>query len=377
MAPSRNDPCPCGSGKKYKKCCLARDEEAQRRTAENEHEASDGGDRADGELILDDDDVLARALEAPFDEDPFPWPLARAMDRDPDFADERARDPAWAACAALPSEVEKLSTDEIRARLRALGVGVTEEQFRELARGRTVAWSIARAWRADLSRELSRGERDFLGIAACELWRRLVPDRPSQEMLDDAIEAGYAARDAKRWDEALETWLGAWDVVWSRLPGDARALDGSRPAFEDTAYLREWIDDLLDELWLAGHDDPAPALRGLRLLDDLLARFPDEPEVARTVWRANRASFLVAVGREEEGKRILREIINEHPDRSVGWLSLADALVLVGERDPAPLAEAADLLATARARVADAKEWRLEERYREILKLLRRAQSGA
>ena len=24
--PSRNDPCPCGSGKKYKKCCLPRDQ---------------------------------------------------------------------------------------------------------------------------------------------------------------------------------------------------------------------------------------------------------------------------------------------------------------------------------------------------------------
>ena len=25
-APGRNDPCPCGSGRKYKKCCLSRDE---------------------------------------------------------------------------------------------------------------------------------------------------------------------------------------------------------------------------------------------------------------------------------------------------------------------------------------------------------------
>lgn len=24
--PGRNDPCHCGSGKKYKKCCLAKDE---------------------------------------------------------------------------------------------------------------------------------------------------------------------------------------------------------------------------------------------------------------------------------------------------------------------------------------------------------------
>jgi hypothetical protein len=29
----RNDPCPCGSGKKYKKCCLAKDEEAARQKA--------------------------------------------------------------------------------------------------------------------------------------------------------------------------------------------------------------------------------------------------------------------------------------------------------------------------------------------------------
>lgn len=27
--PGRNDPCPCGSGNKYKKCCLSKDEAAQ------------------------------------------------------------------------------------------------------------------------------------------------------------------------------------------------------------------------------------------------------------------------------------------------------------------------------------------------------------
>jgi|GEM_PF-4194091 hypothetical protein len=28
MKTGRNDPCPCGSGKKYKQCCLRRDEAA-------------------------------------------------------------------------------------------------------------------------------------------------------------------------------------------------------------------------------------------------------------------------------------------------------------------------------------------------------------
>jgi hypothetical protein len=33
MKVGRNDPCPCGSGKKYKKCCLAKDEAAERQSA--------------------------------------------------------------------------------------------------------------------------------------------------------------------------------------------------------------------------------------------------------------------------------------------------------------------------------------------------------
>jgi tetratricopeptide (TPR) repeat protein len=34
--PSRNGPCPCGSGNKYKKCCLANDEAAERRAADEQ-----------------------------------------------------------------------------------------------------------------------------------------------------------------------------------------------------------------------------------------------------------------------------------------------------------------------------------------------------
>jgi tetratricopeptide (TPR) repeat protein len=36
--PGRNDPCPCGSGKKYKKCCLPRDAAARPRVAAEDHE---------------------------------------------------------------------------------------------------------------------------------------------------------------------------------------------------------------------------------------------------------------------------------------------------------------------------------------------------
>jgi len=36
--PRRNDPCPCGSGRKYKKCCLAKEVAAQRERRRLHHE---------------------------------------------------------------------------------------------------------------------------------------------------------------------------------------------------------------------------------------------------------------------------------------------------------------------------------------------------
>ena len=35
----RNDPCPCGSGKKYKNCCMKKDQEAERQAIKDLQEA--------------------------------------------------------------------------------------------------------------------------------------------------------------------------------------------------------------------------------------------------------------------------------------------------------------------------------------------------
>lgn len=39
--PSRNEPCHCGSGKKYKHCCLVKDEEADRASREQQASAAE------------------------------------------------------------------------------------------------------------------------------------------------------------------------------------------------------------------------------------------------------------------------------------------------------------------------------------------------
>lgn len=68
--PSRNEPCPCGSGKKYKKCCLQKDKEiyAQyRRASESnnvaEQEKPPSGLFLSGMLMQDDElDLLTNSV---------------------------------------------------------------------------------------------------------------------------------------------------------------------------------------------------------------------------------------------------------------------------------------------------------------------------
>lgn len=72
--PGRNDPCPCGSGQKYKRCCLAKDQQAERATlkaaaearaaAAARHEHNPIGGDGCGRSADDDEDALTRDSNA-------------------------------------------------------------------------------------------------------------------------------------------------------------------------------------------------------------------------------------------------------------------------------------------------------------------------
>lgn len=97
MKVGRNDPCPCGSGKKYKKCCLARDEAAARQSAQERarviravepragHDPFAGFPAYNGHLAL-----LAETMARG-------WPLVRESDKYFPGADSARTARAWIA----------------------------------------------------------------------------------------------------------------------------------------------------------------------------------------------------------------------------------------------------------------------------------------
>ncbi len=250
----RNEKCPCGSGKKYKKCCLA------------------------------------SGIEP----------------------DEEERDEPLA----------KLSVQEIQKRLKAHGINASREAFLELAEGRNSAWSISDEWARQAAIPVPRSARDFLGLAACELWKRFCPDRPSMEMLGDGIEQGYALlREGER-RKACERWLEVWQIVRSNLEPEMRTIES----------VGDWLFVLAEEIYSEAFEDPSYAVLGARLLEELSVAFPEEDQVD---LRCDRGELLFLAGKAQEGARVLLDLIRDFPTTAAGYVRLSDCLKGEGFEDHA------------------------------------------
>ena len=77
MTPGPNDPCPCGSGRKYKKCCLVRDEAARRVSAAADAVPPDGADLRQAAL----DALTAYSIQQGLSKQARPVAEAFSLDR--------------------------------------------------------------------------------------------------------------------------------------------------------------------------------------------------------------------------------------------------------------------------------------------------------
>ena len=105
----RNEPCPCGSGKKHKKCCLAKDEAAARakavadvRAAEAARQAEQAAHRAQREQSAREWEARRQAAPAPDDDAATEFKKAREPDWPPLSAeDQRPVDEWWEEVAPV------------------------------------------------------------------------------------------------------------------------------------------------------------------------------------------------------------------------------------------------------------------------------------
>ncbi|MFO1432686.1 MAG: SEC-C metal-binding domain-containing protein [Candidatus Competibacteraceae bacterium] len=353
----RNDPCPCGSGKKYKKCCLGRETPAKAPRVGTER--------------------VRTHVTSPPDSRPTPlagmtpYVIAKLFEDSEVFAQMQRLEPEKARGFWTPRKVAALGTETILAQLRALAVDVSREDYLALAAGQTSAWAISQHWREAIAKPLSRHADDFLGLAACELWKRYCPDRPSIEMLDDQMQQGYRLVREGQGTRTCELWWAIWQTICSRLRPEMSTTWQAAAVFDGSQCLFNWVQDFAIELHNAALAEPRYAKIGVQLCEDVLAHFSGEDDLFLKNFCADLGEFHFLAGAQAEGERVLLALIRDYPDCAAGYVRLADLLGYghAPDRKPIDRERARELLEQALARpVADAANYDLEKRLAELQK---------
>ena len=315
----RNDPCPCGSGKKYKKCCLESDAAVQANK-------------------LSPDQLS-------------PWSRDAVEALKNEWTDDKV------AC---------LGTAEIVTRLEELGIDGCETTFVEMTGGRTAAMSIFGDWVGSLTTPPEEGDEDFMRLAACELWKRYRPEHPSAEMIDGWVIEGYQRLEANKEGEVADVWLRLWEHVRLKIEPWMTTYSAADPVFEISQFFGIWIQDFIMVIGNESINSAKYTEIGIRLIGEVLHQFVDESLDAVLNLRCDLGRLLCRAGRCEEGQAMFQAIINEHPEQSCGYIELADELGRAKQED-ADIPRAIALLEQALAYpVIDAADWHVEDRLADL-----------
>ncbi len=357
----RNEKCPCGSGLKYKKCCLRRgknnpyasgrlsavappalDASSPMQPASMGFAGFQGGGFAPSAA-----EVFARG-EVISKTDVHPWVVARLRDL-------TGIGPGKSVPRHTVSSVRSMKTDAILAVLADLGVHVDQARLEAEAEPYTSAWDLAQEWA-----EVAPADREILGLACCELWRRMLPTRPSLEMLDDQMQAGYTALQRGRFQEAAQHWLDLWDQLLVAFP-DARSIDELSKGFVTALEpVFNWYGDFEIEIQNLAVKDQQVAGRARDLFERLASRFGER------MIRQQLAELHYVLGEWTHGEALLLSLIEEEPYDAAPYAALSDHLGYAWKKESyQDRARAVSLLEQALALpVNDAASWDLEDRLR-------------
>lgn len=354
----RNEPCPCGSGKKYKKCCLSSVQEVAPKFVSvsgesfdhipdvDEHD-HDGHDCQQHLQPISSQERRSRPELGKMS----PYSVVRMVEDKLPKNDPKVRR-LW-----LPEDVERLSTEEILARFQRIGIRLDKENFLGMARGKTWAWRLSDAWRTSGMRS---EDDDFIGLATCELWKRWIPETPSVEMLDDWMQEGYRLLSERKTEAACDIWQKTWDVIRSRMTPDMTTCDEATEVFDGVQCLFNWTQDFTLELANASLKAPVYAERGIKYIHELLDQFKDEDENYRTNALADVGDLLFKLGNKTEGTRVFLDLIRDHPHLGIGYCRLSDH-VRATDREWAN-----KLLDEAQAKASDKKYWDVQARKEDL-----------
>ena len=363
MKIGRNEPCPCGSEKKYKRCCLNK---ATSSVGSNQIEEPKQFPAGPSSLKTGPSDQSDYFIS--------PYVTAKTFQNSDVFSEMKRLEPEKARRFWTPKNVEKLATEEIIDKLRQVGITTSKNDYLEQTSSQISAWYISNQWLRTLEGNglLSRFDQDFIGLASCELWKRFCPNYPSIEMIDDQMQNGYGLLNNGENMKACDQWWEVWKNILHILGTEVRTLESSDRVFNGSQSIHNWTQEFSLECYNAALNDGKYAQIGVQFCQEWLTQFSDENGLIEQNFRADLGQFHFLNNDIESGEKVLVKLIEDYPNKSIGYANLSDSLASTrGNSKPINLPRAKKLLERALAEpVTDADSYDLEARLEHVQKLI-------
>ncbi|MFT8310885.1 MAG: SEC-C metal-binding domain-containing protein [Sporolactobacillus sp.] len=302
----RNDLCPCGSGKKYKKCCMDKDKQ-----------------------------LMAKQIVRN--------PVNRFITYE---------------------EVNELSTDEIILMLRKFGIPFKQETFLKDIEKFYSAEDLTENWFHHYTVTARGRDEDFPWMAAWILWERLAPPKKlSMEQMGDLIDKGFEYVDENDSTSACDTWLTVWEGIKDRIEPEFQNLDYLDKHYKGSFFIKNFCQDLETELHNAGMDEPVYFEKRIKYCRDFCNYFPKENELIVHNMRRAIAESYAKLGQYEKAESEFEKLVQDFPNNPWGYIGWGDLFFFEQKKD---YAKAQDLyekgLAIAKDQMdSDAIKERLDE----------------
>lgn len=261
----RNDSCPCGSGKKYKKCCMDKDHQQ------------------------------------------------------PSMIKNITRQVTY-------EEVDALPTDDIISKLETMGIPFDRETFLKDVETFYSAEKLSENWFSKFPVIAPGREEDIPWLAAWILWERLAPSHIlSMEQIGDILDEGYDQLADGNSILACDAWLKAWEAIKFRIKPDFKTLHSLDRHYKKSFYIRNICQDLEMELHNAGLDDPSYFEKRISFCREFCEFFPEEEEGILHSMRRAFASSYASLDDFEEADKEFKKLVEDYPNSPWGYIGWGDA----------------------------------------------------
>jgi len=313
MKKGRNAPCPCGSGKKYKKCCLGQKQQPL-------------------QASIIPADMSANMKQPPQTASNVIRPYVITKMCEPDSSNmilnQMKALKKRLSNMHLPSTIRPLPTNKIIQELSERKVNFDEALFIEQSRKYDSAWDLAEAlWPAQS--KSTKNVSDFCCLAACILWERYYEEKkinkPSIEMIDDYIEFGYKAKSDS---DIYNYWIQAWDALKSLFDFSKHSFQQLDNMFNGSQSLFNWISDYELFFLNASNSNKEYAQKGIVLLNEYISFFGKENQEMTKAFQRSLSEIYCHAGEFEKGEQLIQEVVASYPEDAGSYIAMETLIKL-------------------------------------------------